>query len=266
MKTETISGIFIMLMTGAAVFGGYVLYQDGPSDPVQSDRTLDEGTNATENETFHPCYISPYPGGTMAWTGYTMAGLPESEWNNTTDWDGDNISDEDEILFGTNICAWDSDFDWLTDWEEVFVYFSDPLNNDTDNDTLTDAADPAPLNASHDQDGDGVLDQFDINMWVDIQVIAQVRWNWTGSYQLSVLLAGNATDQISYSFLAGINLYENGSGLDNFTYDWPDDSDTIPVNYTMEDLARGVIYEETRFVDLAGYVWIHEYLELELRF
>ena len=44
------------------------------------------------------------------------------------DTDGDDIPDWDEELFGTNPQEADSDWDGLTDFEEIFIYGTDPMN------------------------------------------------------------------------------------------------------------------------------------------
>jgi len=54
------------------------------------------------------------------------------------DSDGDGLSDEEEISFGTNPNLPDTDQDGLTDKEEVKIYQTDPLNPDTDGDGLKD--------------------------------------------------------------------------------------------------------------------------------
>jgi len=77
------------------------------------------------------------------------------------DSDGDGLSDEQELIYGTNINLIDSDNDGLTDYEEIMIYGTDPLNPDTDGDGLTDYEEVMiygtdPLNP--DTDGDGYLD------------------------------------------------------------------------------------------------------------
>jgi len=54
------------------------------------------------------------------------------------DADGDGLTDEEEILLGTNPLEPDTDDDGLTDGEEVYVYDTDPLVADTDEDGYSD--------------------------------------------------------------------------------------------------------------------------------
>ena len=54
------------------------------------------------------------------------------------DYDGDGLSNKEEMGLGTFMDSIDTDSDLLTDYEEVRVYHTDPLKVDTDNDLLTD--------------------------------------------------------------------------------------------------------------------------------
>ncbi|MHA1976338.1 MAG: hypothetical protein ACW98I_05500 [Candidatus Hodarchaeales archaeon] len=88
------------------------------------------------------------------------AGDPDRDGNSSlldTDSDNDGIYDFDEFEFGTNPAKVDSDSDDLSDYEEIFFYFTDPLKSDTDNDGLTDSEELAigtnPLDSDSDNDG-----------------------------------------------------------------------------------------------------------------
>lgn len=79
----------------------------------------------------------------------------------SADYDGDSLTDLDEIFFGLNPLTADSDSDGLDD---DFEYYgdTDPLNNDTDGDLMLDGyevinnLDPLIDDASGDLDGDGL--------------------------------------------------------------------------------------------------------------
>ncbi|MHA1442079.1 MAG: FG-GAP-like repeat-containing protein, partial [Candidatus Heimdallarchaeota archaeon] len=54
------------------------------------------------------------------------------------DSDNDGLLDDVEILLGTDPNNPDTDYDLLTDGDEVLIYFTDPTKDDTDNDFLED--------------------------------------------------------------------------------------------------------------------------------
>ena len=61
---------------------------------------------------------------------------------NQTDTDGDGLYDSVEWVLGTDFNNSDSDFDRLNDSEEVMIYFTDPLEPDSNNDGLADYFEP----------------------------------------------------------------------------------------------------------------------------
>jgi hypothetical protein len=70
-----------------------------------------------------------------------------------TDTDSDGLSNAFESAYGTNPAAADSDLDNLSDWDEIFVYGTDPMDDDTDGDGTTDDLDSTPLDDGTDADG-----------------------------------------------------------------------------------------------------------------
>jgi hypothetical protein len=54
------------------------------------------------------------------------------------DSDGDSLTDLEEKALNTNINLIDSDFDGLSDYEEVKIYLTNPINPDTDADGFND--------------------------------------------------------------------------------------------------------------------------------
>ena len=54
------------------------------------------------------------------------------------DYDNDKLTNIEEIKYGTDLFNIDTDYDTLTDYDEINVYNTDPLNIDTDYDLLID--------------------------------------------------------------------------------------------------------------------------------
>jgi hypothetical protein len=84
------------------------------------------------------------------------------------DFDGDGLNNLSEINYGTSIFSSDSDHDGLNDYEEIYDYFSDPLDKDYDNDGITDGDevnlyDTNPL--LKDTDNDGLDDITEISFY-----------------------------------------------------------------------------------------------------
>lgn len=82
--------------------------------------------------------------------------LSDGQYDN----DQDNLSNYDEYALGTDPIRIDSDFDGLSDNDEINIYGTEPLNFDTDEDGLSDGDEIAlglnPLVS--DSDGDGTFD------------------------------------------------------------------------------------------------------------
>ncbi len=70
------------------------------------------------------------------------------------DTDSDGLDDNVEKEKGTNMLAWDSDGDTLSDGDEVLTWKTNPLKADTDGDTYEDAAE---IKNGYNPNGDGKL-------------------------------------------------------------------------------------------------------------
>ena len=87
---------------------------------------------------------------------------------NSTDTDGDGLSDREEFYIGfdgylTDPTNNDTDGDGLNDYLEWIIFGTDPTTNDTDSDNVTDDIDLFPFDSTEwiDTDGDGVGDNAD---------------------------------------------------------------------------------------------------------
>ena len=86
-------------------------------------------------------------------SGTGVVSAPE---DNDADQDGLTNAQENEA--GTNPGLFDSDFDNLSDWEEVVVFGTDPLNPDTDGDTYLDGEE---VQNGYNPKGEGTLFDFE---------------------------------------------------------------------------------------------------------
>ena len=142
----------IALAFAAAIFGGGNIFGGGRAetstptlDPIQETQTI----------------IALTP--TLDVTAVTLTPAPGQ------DTDGDGLSDEQERHIGTDPNNPDTDFDLLSDGEEVLTHGTNPLDRDTDKDALVDGdevktwgSDPLKWDTS----GDGISDgQAVANGW-----------------------------------------------------------------------------------------------------
>jgi hypothetical protein len=85
------------------------------------------------------------------------------------DYDQDTLNDDEEYQLGTDGLNADTDMDLLDDDQEVLIYFTDPLNPDTDSDGAMDGVEV--IYGSHprliDTDQDGINDGPEIDMGLD---------------------------------------------------------------------------------------------------
>ncbi len=100
--------------------------------------------------------------------GFDISQADKCFWRVTVadvDSDYDGLTNYEELRAGTNPYLEDSDSDTLSDWQE-FMAGTDPLNQDTDGDGIPDPIDGAPLVSAitfADADGDGIPDGADAN-------------------------------------------------------------------------------------------------------
>jgi len=87
------------------------------------------------------------------------------------DVDGDGLSNFTEIRMGTSMFNFDSDYDGLSDGDELNTYGTDPLKSDSDNDGLNDYKELQTYQTNpldDDQDNDGLNDGDEVRLGTDL--------------------------------------------------------------------------------------------------
>jgi hypothetical protein len=90
----------------------------------------------------------------------------DPDTSRSNDADGDGLLDQDEQMFGTDALNPDTDFDGLSDLEELMNGVTDPLVSDSDGDGLRDGEDEDSRD-SVDSDGDGLHDRDELAIGTD---------------------------------------------------------------------------------------------------
>lgn len=132
--------LLIIILLAAIVFGGYYAYQKFFVTSQKVDQV--------EPETEEQEQIIP---------ATQPADQQEEKINGDTDRDG--LTDKEEQALGTSISLIDTDDDGLTDFDEVKIYNTDPLLQDTDNDSYFDGEE---VEAGYDPNGPGKLLNFEL--------------------------------------------------------------------------------------------------------
>jgi len=129
--------------------------QDGLSDGVEVNQ---HQTNPLDNDSDNDGIID----GLEVTHGLNPNDAADADADN----DGDNLTNTEELSFGTDLNNQDSDNDGLNDGEEINNYQTNPLDSDSDNDYLNDGVEvnqyrSDPLNS--DSDGDTISDKVEVD-------------------------------------------------------------------------------------------------------
>ena len=99
----------------------------------------------------------------------TVSSSVSYSYEHWQDYDQDTLNDVEEYQLGTDCLNSDTDMDLLDDDQEVFIYYTDPLNQDSDSDGAMDGVEVIygsnPLRRNTDQDG--INDGTEIEMGLD---------------------------------------------------------------------------------------------------
>lgn len=98
----------------------------GPTDPDSDDGGVSDGTEYSRG-------TNPLDSGDDEYSGGGGGG-----GGGYYDTDGDYLADDDEWNYGTDLNNPDTDYDGLTDYDEIFIWTSSPLNWDSDSDGYAD--------------------------------------------------------------------------------------------------------------------------------
>ncbi|MCC7070499.1 MAG: hypothetical protein IT383_04195 [Deltaproteobacteria bacterium] len=136
--------------------------RDLGTDPENPDTDYDGVIDSADEDTWNPCWEDDC---------FDQCAFDEEcgegafcvdgacWWDEVQDSDQDGVSDGDEQAFGTDPYYPDTDFDGLSDFDELYNFGTDPLNADTDFDGIPDAEDPDTTPwGEYDSDGDGLTD------------------------------------------------------------------------------------------------------------
>lgn len=74
----------------------------------------------------------------LAYGGVDLNEFELTEENKTLDYDGDGLTNEEEVQYGTNVRNSDTDGDGLSDYDEIKQYNSDPTKYSTSGDDISD--------------------------------------------------------------------------------------------------------------------------------
>lgn len=193
-KTNRIFVIFTVIVLLAATL-----------QPAFANPANNQNTNTTK-----PSYITPATSAALAMIAETRAAANQQQNNkmdvaalqnatpvaNRTDTDGDGLYDPVEAVLGTDMNDTDTDFDRLSDSEELLIYLTDPLKPDSNNDGLPDYfevhnisldldGDGFPNAWDFDNDGDGVIDAMDMSPFS--------YSNFSNSFHFDIKTTGNVT-------------------------------------------------------------------------
>lgn len=139
-----ITGLVIILL-GVIGVGAYLLFSalNTPQQPAQEQQQVEEETTPEAQE---PVVEEPTQEQEETPEVTQEPQTPQAQEPVVTvgiDTDGDGLTDEQELLLGTDPNSLDTDGDGLFDGEEVRIYLTDPLNPDTDGDGYPDGEEVA---------------------------------------------------------------------------------------------------------------------------
>lgn len=131
--------LLVIIIVGVLVVasvGGWLLFRGYFLESQQNVKTTTGAEEQKKSETQGVQEVFPEPETEKGEDVITEQ--PEEVIEVIIDTDGDGLTDDEELMLGTDSSLFDTDGDQLSDKDEVKVYKTDPLNPDTDGDTYLD--------------------------------------------------------------------------------------------------------------------------------
>lgn len=153
--------IILLIGLGYLVYAKFLTGQNDPELIPTDTNVVVTTTKTTEPVVTIPTTSTPVSEEVVAATSTPLA-TTTPPVSNLQDTDGDNLTDEEENILGTDINLKDTDGDGLTDYDEVKLYNTSAKLVDTDSDALSDyeeikiyQTDPTKSNTDGDMYDDG---------------------------------------------------------------------------------------------------------------
>jgi len=203
-----------------------------------------------------------FPQGGDSYHGTSMTGLSIKGVQNDTD--GDCLTDEEEVIYGTNSSLVDTDADGLWDYTEVKVAGSNPLVPDTDGDGIMDfdeynvyCTNPN----STDSDNDNMTDYDEIFLNGTNPTKTDTDWDgltdWEEPFKYFTNSSDEDTDDDGFSDGDEIFLYETDP-TDNDSYPVDTDGDGVYDVIEINVLGTDPNSDDSIDVDHDGLSYIQE--------
>ena len=168
-----------------------------------------------------------------------------------SDIDKDGLSDEEEILLGTNPSRADTDLDGLSDYDEVKVYFTNPIKNDTDGDGYMDGIE---VQNGYDPNGPGKLgtEERSATEWKEY---IDDRYNFKIKYPKGWYYAkySEGTTVVSFDEAASLADLSKESAKHKLHIVAEENTENLNIKEWIESYYGDISYLNIKYVTIDGY-------------